>query len=339
MGGNATKSATDYLGQRLKPIEHRGTPGGEKGGSKNPPSRNKQVLEDISNKPKRVIGKKIEEKRSSKNSQENHPKIANYHVRCIGRSEILYIYIYGTVAYLRYMYEDQTFGWILIAASSKVAADNVTIVIKELQEIKLGSELGQRAAAALNIDKKDVFYFVDNTIVLDQIAAGRKKGVNELSRGFGNLIAKIANDIPAGNIRFVPSQFNSADNLTRVRTVEELFDQQATWFKPHANFNQIETPHLERIQWKKVTENTMITTEEEAILMNDLQQMENSKTTIRSIEKEQQSEREIRKRKERFTLANQIIRQTQPQGPQAFQKCGCNNSTLKNDTVKRLCNT
>ena len=156
--------------------------------------------------------------------------------------------IYGAVAYLRYMYEDQTFGWILVAASSKVAADNVTIVIKELQGIKLGSELGKRAAAALNIDKKDVFYFVDNTIVLDQIAAGREKGVHELSRGFGNLIAKIANDIPAGHIKFVPSQFNSADNLTRAKTVEELFDQKATWFKPHANFNHIGAPHFERIQ-------------------------------------------------------------------------------------------
>ena len=68
---------------------------------------------------------------------------------------------------------------------------------------------------ALDIGCEDIFYYTDNTIVMDQIAGSREKGVSDLSRGFGNLIAKVANEIPDGHLKFVPSQFNSADNLTR----------------------------------------------------------------------------------------------------------------------------
>ena len=133
--------------------------------------------------------------------------------------------IYGAVAYLRYTYEDRTFGWILVAASSKVAADNITVLVKELKGIKLASELGKRVGVVLDIDSKDIFYYTDNTIVMDQIAGSREKGVSGLSRGFGNSIAKVANEIPDGHLNFVPSQFNSADNLTREKTVQQLFEE------------------------------------------------------------------------------------------------------------------
>ena len=83
--------------------------------------------------------------------------------------------IYGAVAYLRYTYEDKTFGWILVAASSKVAADNITIVVKELKGIKLASELGKRIGMALDIDSEDIFYYTDNTIVMDQVSGSREK--------------------------------------------------------------------------------------------------------------------------------------------------------------------
>ena len=127
--------------------------------------------------------------------------------------------IYGAVAYLRYTYEDKTFRWILVAASSKVAADNITIVVKELKGIKLASELGKRISVALDIDIEDIFYHTDNTILMDQISGGREKGVSDLSQGFGNLIAKVAIEIPEGHRKFAPSKFDSADNLTREKAV------------------------------------------------------------------------------------------------------------------------
>ena len=112
-----------------------------------------------------------------------------------------------------------------MAASSKVAADNITIVVKELKGIKLASELGKRVGVALDIDSEDIFYYTDNTIVMDQVSGSREKGVSEMSRGFGYLIAKVANEIPEGHLKFVPSPFNSADNLTQEKTVQELFDE------------------------------------------------------------------------------------------------------------------
>ena len=65
--------------------------------------------------------------------------------------------IYGAVAYLRYTYEDQSFGWILVAASSKAATDNITIVVKELKGMKLATELGKRVCVELEIESKDIF--------------------------------------------------------------------------------------------------------------------------------------------------------------------------------------
>ena len=72
--------------------------------------------------------------------------------------------IYGAVAYVRYTYEDKTFGWILVAASSKVATDNITIVVKELKGIKLASELSKRVGAALDIDSEEIFYYTTSKI-------------------------------------------------------------------------------------------------------------------------------------------------------------------------------
>ena len=66
--------------------------------------------------------------------------------------------IYGSVAYLRYTYEDKTFVWILVAASSNIAAYTVTIVVKDLKGIKRASETDKRVVMALVIDRKDIFY-------------------------------------------------------------------------------------------------------------------------------------------------------------------------------------
>ena len=66
------------------------------------------------------------------------------------------------------------------------------------------------------------------------------------------MIAKIATDIPADHLLFCPSECNSADNLTRIRTVDDVFNKSATWFTPHPHFNQPGVPKFERVQMKKV---------------------------------------------------------------------------------------
>ena len=75
----------------------------------------------------------------------------------------------------------------------------------------------------MNIGKSNTYFFCDNTVVLDQVISCREKGTNGLTRGVGNLIAKIAHEIPDGQLLFLPSEYNSADNLTRPKATDELF--------------------------------------------------------------------------------------------------------------------
>ena len=105
--------------------------------------------------------------------------------------------IFGAVAYLRLAYQDGTFGWIQVAACSKITDEGVTIVIKELKGVKLATVLAKRVSKCLDIPKENVYYYADNTIFLDQLEACKSKDINGLSRGIDNLIAKIINIVPA----------------------------------------------------------------------------------------------------------------------------------------------
>ena len=102
------------------------------------------------------------------------------------------------MAYVRDTYEDNSIGWMLVAAMSKIADEDMTIVIKELKGVKLATILAHRVCKALNIEKSNTYYFCDNTVVIDQVNSCREKGINGLTRGVGNLIAKIAHEIPEG---------------------------------------------------------------------------------------------------------------------------------------------
>ena len=115
--------------------------------------------------------------------------------------------LYGCVAYIRNTYEDNSTKWMLVAAMTKIADEDMTIVIKELKGVKKATILAHRVGKALNIEKSNTYYFCDNTVVLDQIISCREKGINGLTRGVGNLIAKIAHEIPQGHLLFVPSEY------------------------------------------------------------------------------------------------------------------------------------
>ena len=125
-----------------------------------------------------------------------------------------------------------------MAAVSKVAGQGVSIVVKELKGLKLSVQLANRINKILQLSDDKRLFYVDNTIILDQIEACREKGYSQLTRGVGNLIAKIVSEVPKAQLNFVPSEYNSADNLTRLKTVEQIFSKDATWFQPSVYFNQ-----------------------------------------------------------------------------------------------------
>ena len=63
----------------------------------------------------------------------------------------------------------------LVAAMSKIADEDMTIVIKELKGVKLATILAHRVSNVLNIEKSNTFDFCDNTILIDQINMSRKR--------------------------------------------------------------------------------------------------------------------------------------------------------------------
>lgn len=127
------------------------------------------------------------------------------------------------------------------------------MAVKPLETFKYaGTELAKRISVVLNISEKDTYIYEDNTMVLDQIEACSQNGIGSFTRGVGSLIATIVNDIPTGHLKLYPSECNSADYLTRVRTVEDIFGEGATWFTPHPHFNQTVVHKFERVQSRKV---------------------------------------------------------------------------------------
>ena len=91
--------------------------------------------------------------------------------------------IYGACTYLRYSYGDGTYGWILLAAVSKVAGEGVSIVVKELKGLKLAVQLAKIIIKMLQPCEDKRLFYVDNTKILDQIEASREKGYSQLTRG------------------------------------------------------------------------------------------------------------------------------------------------------------
>ena len=57
------------------------------------------------------------------------------------------------MAYIRNTYEDNSIRWMLVAAMSKIADEDMTIVIKELKGVQLATILAHRVGKALNIEK------------------------------------------------------------------------------------------------------------------------------------------------------------------------------------------
>ena len=85
--------------------------------------------------------------------------------------------IVGAVAYLCHTYQDNTFGWVMVAASSKLADEGLTIVAKELKAAKLATDLAKKVSKNLQIPKHQIYLYVDNTVILDQIEGCREKGI------------------------------------------------------------------------------------------------------------------------------------------------------------------
>ena len=158
----------------------------------------------------------------------------------------------GAVAYLRVEYFNGQFSWQFLASSCKVAPNQTTIVVRELKALEIAIKLGLKVLKAVELTKKQIHFYVDNTIILDQISRWAEKKVAS-SRIVSNACTNILNEIDIGQLHFIFSQANSADYLSRPKLTKDLFQEGSYWFCPSSVFNQTGIPTFERMQYSKFT--------------------------------------------------------------------------------------
>jgi len=136
---------------------------------------------------------------------------------------------YGAVVYQRIEYEGHRLSVRLVTAKTKVAPiQSVSIPRLELMGACLGNKLTQSIIEVFSIPVQDVVFWSDSTNVLWWIRGH--------SRGFkpfvANRIGEIQSSTNPSQWRYVPTQLNPADHLTRGLSVRELIEQKSWWQGP-----------------------------------------------------------------------------------------------------------
>ena len=136
---------------------------------------------------------------------------------------------YGAVVYVRMEYEDQTVSVRFVAAKTKVAPlQSVGIPRMELIGACLGVKLTQSVIKVLLVPMQHVVLWCDSTSVLWWI-----RGHGKIFKPFvANRIGEIQSSTNPDQWRYVPTESNPADYLTRGLKVSELVERKSWWEGP-----------------------------------------------------------------------------------------------------------
>ena len=66
----------------------------------------------------------------------------------------------------------------------------------------------------MKVEKKDVHYYTDNAIILDQLNLCSSKGPTSFNKGNALACMEVLKEIDVENVHFIPSELNSSDKLT-----------------------------------------------------------------------------------------------------------------------------
>ena len=137
---------------------------------------------------------------------------------------------YGAAVYVRIEYQDQTVSLNLIAAKTKVAPlQSISIPRLELIGACLGTRLTQSIASVLVIPIQHTVFWCDSTNVLWWI-----RGHSRVFKPFvANRIGEIQLVTDPDQWRYVPTELNPADYLTRGLKILELVDKESWWEGPN----------------------------------------------------------------------------------------------------------
>lgn len=136
---------------------------------------------------------------------------------------------YGAAVYIRIEYEDQTVSVGLVAAKTKVAPlQSISIPRLELMGACLGNKLAQSIIKVLLIPIQCVIFWSDSTNVLWWI-----RGHSRTFKPFvANRIGEIQSVTNPDQWRYVPTELNPADYLTRGLKVLDLIERESWWKGP-----------------------------------------------------------------------------------------------------------
>ena len=136
---------------------------------------------------------------------------------------------YGAVVYVRMEYKDQTVSVIFVAAKTKVAPlQSVGNPRMELMGACLGVKLTQLVIKVLLVPMQHVVLWCDSTSVLWWI-----RGHGKIFKSFvANRIGEIQSSTNPDQWRYVPTEFNPADYLTKGLKVSELVERKSWWEGP-----------------------------------------------------------------------------------------------------------
>ena len=137
---------------------------------------------------------------------------------------------YGAAVYVRIEYQDQMVSLSLIAAKTKVAPlQSVSIPRLELKGASLGTRLTHSIASVLVIPIQHAVFWCDSTNVLWWI-----RGHSRVFKPFvANRIGEIQSVTNPDQWRYVPTELNPADYLTRGLKVLQLIDKNSWWEGPN----------------------------------------------------------------------------------------------------------
>ena len=136
---------------------------------------------------------------------------------------------YGAVVYARCTYADGSFSSKIVAAKTRVAPNTATSIPRlELMGAVIGVRLASRVAKVLEIPMSSSIFWSDSLNVLWWIR-GRSR---EFKPFVANRIGEIQTSTDPEQWKYIPTDQNPADILSRGMTTTELLDCTAWWRGP-----------------------------------------------------------------------------------------------------------
>ena len=172
---------------------------------------------------------------------------------------------YGAVVYVRIEYDDKSISVSLAAAKTKVSPlKAVSIPRLELMGAHLGSSLAKSVAKVLSVTQRQMMFWSDSLDVLWWI-----RGYGRMYKPFvSNRVGDIQSSSDPEQWRYVPTDANPADYLTRGLQISELIEQKNWWTGPKYlqcsetqwPVNKVNKPVVKEVRKKYVKEDSFVTT-------------------------------------------------------------------------------